>query len=194
MSLSTSLSEAVEKLESEFWVSRDKLKQICARFQEELEQGLVENGRNIPMNVTWVQALPTGNEKGRFLTVDLGGTNLRVCWITLRGNGESDVEQKLFKVEDSIKTASADELWGFVADSLEAFLKEHDGELRRAEEEVIYLGFTFSYPATQERIDHGVLQTWTKGFDIEGVEDEDVADQLRKAMEARVCMPLCPIS
>jgi hexokinase len=188
MSASASLTQAVSKLDSEFWVSRDKLKQICTRFQQELEEGLAENGGNIPMNVTWVQAWPTGDEKGSFLTVDLGGTNIRICWITLKGGGKSDVEQKLFKVDESIKTATAEELWDFVADSVKEFLEEHG--LGRDGEKALPLGFTFSYPAAQERIDHGVLQTWTKGFDIKGVEGEDVAEQLRRAMKARVCMTL----
>jgi len=47
------------------------------------------------------------------------------------------------------------------------------------------LGFTFSYPARQERIDHAVLQTWTKGFDIKGVEGEDVAQHLRDKIKAK---------
>ena len=48
------------------------------------------------------------------------------------------------------------------------------------------LGFTFSYPAIQERIDHGVLKTWTKGFDIGGMEGEDVAAQLKNAIAEKV--------
>ena len=48
------------------------------------------------------------------------------------------------------------------------------------------MGFTFSYPAMQDRIDHGALTTWTKGFDIQGVEGQDVVAQLGEAMEKRV--------
>lgn len=47
------------------------------------------------------------------------------------------------------------------------------------------LGFTFSYPATQESIDHAVLQTWTKGFDIKGIEGNNVAEQLRDEIKAK---------
>lgn len=50
----------------------------------------------------------------------------------------------------------------------------------------IPLGFTFSYPAMQNHIDHGELTTWTKGFDIEGVEGQDVVKQLGDAIEKRV--------
>ena len=179
------LVQAVEKLDQSFWVSREKLKAICDRFQKELEEGLEENGRNIPMNITWVQGLPSGEETGSFLTVDLGGTNIRICWITLTGGGaEPDVKQHSYKVDDNLKTETADELWDFVAGALKDFI--HDQNLGGSEATPLPLGFTFSYPATQDRIDHGILQTWTKGFDIKGVEGEDAAAQLKSAMTKRV--------
>lgn len=133
------------------------------------------------MYVTWVLGFPTGNERGNFLTIDLGGTNLRVCWISLRGNqGNSDVEQKQYQIPDGIKTGEASDLWSFIASSLQTFIK--DQSLDSNGDKPLQLGFTFSYPAIQERIDHGILQTWTKGFDIKGVEGEDVASQLRAAI------------
>jgi len=48
------------------------------------------------------------------------------------------------------------------------------------------IGFTFSYPATQDFIDHGVLQRWTKGFDIDGVEGKDVVPMFVAAIEKKV--------
>lgn len=48
------------------------------------------------------------------------------------------------------------------------------------------LGFTFSYPVEQEAIDCGTLVTWTKGFDISGVEGQDVVLQLGDAISKRV--------
>lgn len=65
------LANQLKSLERVFWVSKEKLKQISQRFEEELQDGLQENGRNISMNVTWVQGFPTGKEKGSFLTVDV---------------------------------------------------------------------------------------------------------------------------
>jgi hexokinase len=137
------------------------------------------------MNVTWVTDLPSGKEAGTFLTLDLGGTNLRVCWIALTSSkGEIKATQDQFKLPNDIKTGQADQLWDYVADSLQKFLEKHN--LEGDDEHPIPLGFTFSYPATQDGIDHGVLQTWTKGFDIKGVEGEDVAQQLRDAIKKRV--------
>lgn len=178
----TDLSTAISRLDDLFWVSPTKLKEICSHFRTALEDGLRSDASTIPMNITWVASLPTGDEKGSFLTIDLGGTNIRICWITLLGKGEAEVKQHHYEVSEEIKSGSAEELWEFVAASVEGFVREEGLE----EEEELRLGFTFSYPARQEKIDHGVLQTWTKGFDIQGVEGEDVAEQLRAALKKKV--------
>jgi hexokinase len=209
--LSPELEQEVEKLDGEFWVSGKKLKEIVERFQKELDQGalmaamsgssatltvfagLHKNGKSIPMNLTWVHGMPSGKEKGTFLTLDLGGTNLRVCKVTLHGD-EADPEtpktkstlaQEQYKLPGQIKTSNADELWTYVADKVKTFLQDKGLDKTYTRQRPMPLGFTFSYPATQERIDHAILQTWTKGFDIKGVEGEDVAAQLRHKLEER---------
>lgn len=116
------------------------------------------------------------------------GTNLRVCWITLNGKSKSRehdivVEQNQYKMSSDIKTGNASDLWSFIAQSLKEFLE--DQNLEATTDQPLPLGFTFSYPAVQEYIDQGVLQTWTKGFEISNVEGNDVGAQLREAMAAQ---------
>jgi len=134
---------------------------------------------------TWVLGLPSGHECGEYLTIDLGGTKLRICWVTLnQGKGENHSESEIYHIPKDYKVGTADQLWSFLAESMEDFMTKRN--IEPEEGTVIPLGFTFSYPATQEYIDQGVLQTWTKGFDIKGVEGHDVADQLRQALHHRV--------
>lgn len=135
------------------------------------------------MNVTWVFGFPTGYEQGTYLALDMGGTNLRVCEITLsKRKGEFDVIQSKYRMPEELKTGTAEELWEYIADCMEQFINyHHEGEdLSR-----LPLGFTFSYPATQDYVDHGILQRWTKGFDIEGVEGQDVVPPLEAAFQRR---------
>lgn len=128
-------------------------------------------------------SFPTGYETGKYLALDMGGTNLRVCEITLtEEKGEFDVIQSKYKMPEDLKCGTADELWNYVADCLQQFIEyHHEGE----ELDQLPLGFTFSYPATQEYIDQGVLQRWTKGFDIEGVEGNDVVPPFEAALRQR---------
>lgn len=86
------------------------------------------------MYPTWVFGFPSGHEKGQYLTIDLGGTNLRVCYITLKGpDHNTEVMQDTYKLPKHIKTGTADELWGLIADSLSDFLIKH--ELKGTEDE-----------------------------------------------------------
>ena len=188
--LPSELEKELDRLDEEFWIPEDKLKEIVNRFREELDEGLAKHHQNIAMHQTWVHHLPSGDERGTFLTLDLGGTNLRVCEITLHGHEKegkekSELKQEQYKLPEELKKGDADGLWNFIAEELEDFVKQNGLGNHYTKERPMPLGFTFSYPATQARIDHAVLKTWTKGFDISGVEDHDVAQQLREKMEER---------
>jgi hypothetical protein len=128
-------------------------------------------------------AFPTGDETGTFLALDMGGTNLRVCEIVLTDQkSEFDIIQSKYRMPEELKTGESEELWEYIADCLQQFIESH-----HAGEKVdkFHLGFTFSYPATQNFIDHGILQRWTKGFDIDGVEGENVVPMLEAAIAKR---------
>ena len=66
---------------------------------------------------------------------------------------------------------------------------------RKIENEVLPLGFTFSFPLQQEGLAIGRLVKWTKGFNCEGVEGEDVVVLLQEALERRgdVKIEVCAI-
>lgn len=86
------------------------------------------------MYPTWVFGLPSGHEQGQYLTIDLGGTNLRVCWITLKGQRhETEIEQDTYKLPDHIKTGNAEELWDLIAECLDEFMQKH--QLKGTEDE-----------------------------------------------------------
>ena len=126
---------------------------------------------------------PTGHETGTYLALDMGGTNLRVCEVTLpEDEGEFDLIQSKYRLPDELKTGTGEELWEYIADCLQQFVEYHHPDEPLG---TIPLGFTFSYPAQQDFIDHGVLQTWTKGFDIRGVEGHDVVPPFEAALAKR---------
>ena len=126
---------------------------------------------------------PDGNETGTFLALDMGGTNLRVCEIILpEEKGEFDIIQSKYRMPEDLKSGTSEELWEYIADCIQQFIEAH----HEAESlDTIPLGFTFSFPATQDYIDHGVLQRWTKGFDIDGVEGKDVVPLFEAALTKR---------
>lgn len=71
-------------------------------------------------------------------------------------------------------------LFNHIAKCVKKFICDH----HESDNQDIPLGFTFSYPCSQEAIDHGVLQRWTKGFDVKDTEGVDVVPVLNKELEA----------
>lgn len=170
----------LQTLEDVLTVSGDKLREISEHFVTELDKGLSKTGGNIPMIPGWVLDFPTGDETGSYLAIDLGGTNLRVVLVNLLGNHKFDTTQSKYALPAGIRTSSADTLWLFVAKCLQKFVHEF---FPQGCAEPLPLGFTFSYPALQDKITEGILQRWTKGYDIEGVEGHDVVPMLQAKLE-----------
>ncbi|KAK9461738.1 hexokinase-domain-containing protein [Lipomyces oligophaga] len=180
------LMDQIAQLEKLFSVDTAKLNQIVDHFVSELGKGLGKGGGTIPMIPTWVMSMPTGNETGKYLALDMGGTNLRVVIVQLLGNRKFDVTQSKYHMPDHIKTGTSTELWDYIAECLDKFLTQHKHIIgEEAESGLVDLGFTFSYPCTQTAINNGVLQRWTKGFDIDNVENHDVQPMLEEALKRK---------
>lgn len=180
------LLNEIHEIESQLTVSGETLSKITDHFVSELNKGLSKKGGNIPMIPGWVLDFPTGNETGDYLAIDLGGTNLRVVLVSLLGNHKFDTTQSKYPLPKDMRTSTSEVLWSFIADCLKKFVDEFfpDGV-----DAPLPLGFTFSYPASQDKITEGYLQRWTKGFDIAGVEGKDVVPMLQDAI-AKVNVPV----
>ncbi len=123
--------------------------------------------------ITPVTALPSGQEKGKFLSIDVGGTNLRVGFVELVGArddftpndyqrsstvGENVFAQikrshdKNWPIGDHLKMDQAEDLFSWIGDCIAEVVREaRDEELASKEVETplgeeILLGITFSFP------------------------------------------------
>lgn len=109
---------------------------------------------------SYIQSIPTGAETGTFLALDLGGTNLRVCEVTLLGDSKWTMKQQKYTVSDALKLGDSSALFDYIANAVDQFLTEigTTGDV----DEKLYLGFTFSFPVLQTAIASGTLINWTK--------------------------------
>ncbi|KAJ6065805.1 hypothetical protein N7444_001458 [Penicillium canescens] len=168
---SVRLREEYARLKSLFTIGPTMLKQITKRFVHELHIAYESHLGNGPSD--W-------KREGVFLTMDMGGTNFRVCKVELLGSGKYTTTQMDAKIPETIKSGTAQQLWLFIIQCLRKFVDYH--EIPTDELQKIPLAFTFSYPVTQTSVTNGILQRWTKGFDISGVEGHDVAAELQRAL------------
>lgn len=130
---------------------------------------------------TFVFGWPTGKEKGDYLALDLGGTNLRVCLVSLKGDGKFEITQSKFRLTEEQKHEDGEKLFDFCAKCVKDFVDKHYGD--GGVKEHLSLGFTFSYPIVQKAIDHGELVRWTKGFGNPNTEGHDCAAMLRESLK-----------
>jgi hexokinase len=178
------MADHLRKYETLFTLTPQRMRMIVEAFAETLELGLAKPNQIVPMIPTFVFGWPSGQETGDFLAVDLGGTNLRVCLVTLQGDGKFELTQTKYRLAEEQKHDDGQKLFDFCAECLKTFVESNtgDGVGMLKEGQVLPLGFTFSYPCTQERIDHGELIRWTKGFGALNTEGRDVAAMFKQSL------------
>merc|ERR1719290_105555 len=132
----------VQEILKELVLSQEDLKEVCDRLQEEINRGLAKDSNpeaTIKCFPTYVRELPDGKEKGRFLALDLGGTNFRVLLIQL--GDECKMDSRIYAVPQPIMIGPGEGLFDHIAECLASFINEHD-----LGDELLPLGFTFSFP------------------------------------------------
>ena len=75
----------------EFKVDGDRLHEVAADFRYDLRKGLDNPDESSLRMLKSYVGLPTGEEKGEYLALDFGGTNVRVLRIRLDGHGKFEV-------------------------------------------------------------------------------------------------------
>uniref|UniRef100_A0A8C6X4M5 hexokinase n=1 Tax=Naja naja TaxID=35670 RepID=A0A8C6X4M5_NAJNA len=163
-------------------LSDDNLHDVMTRFQAEMVKGL---GRDtnptaaVKMLPTFVRSLPDGSEKGEFLALDLGGSKFKVLHVKVAEEGKQHVQMdsQFYPTPKEIIQGSGTDLFQYVADCLADFMETKDIKYKK-----LPLGFTFSFPCRQKKLEEGVLLSWTKHFKVRGVQQTDVVNNLCKAL------------
>ncbi|HOJ70818.1 MAG TPA: hypothetical protein PLR38_03160 [Syntrophorhabdaceae bacterium] len=171
----------LEDLHGLFYFNAQDARDIMLRFHSEMGLGLTGKESSLKMIPSFVRR-PKGKEKGSFLAIDLGGTNIRVLAVSLDGKGRAEpLAISRYPISHEAMTGTGDMFFDFIAESMESFFKEHQIDAKRLQG----LGFTFSFPVVQSSIASGRLISWTKGFSASGVEGEDVVELLTRALRRR---------
>lgn len=164
-------------------LSDETLVDIMTRFQAEMEKGLGKDTNptaSVKMLPTFVRAIPDGSENGEFLSLDLGGSKFRVLKVQVSEEGKQNVqmESQFYPTPNEIIRGNGTQLFDYVADCLADFMRTRDLTHKK-----LPLGFTFSFPCRQTKLEEGFLLSWTKKFKARGVQDTDVVGRLANAMK-----------
>ncbi|XP_034473206.1 hexokinase type 2-like isoform X2 [Drosophila innubila] len=167
----------------DFRIPKEKMVEIVSRLIKDIELGLAKATNpeaKVKCFISYVQDLPTGEERGKYLGLDLGGTNFRCLLINLKEGLEFESKVKRYVISHTMMQGPGRNLFHFIAECLAEFCKEHEIDKTQ-----IPLGFTFSFPVQQVGINKGILTTWTKGFQCDDVVGKDVVELLQKAIDRR---------
>ncbi|KAF3045711.1 hypothetical protein E8E11_003465 [Didymella keratinophila] len=170
--------EALDELTS--WLNLDTLLNLARRFSETYK--VLARTSTEHFLVTPVTALPTGKEQGKFLAIDVGGSNLRVGFVELVGEsatsnpgsqGIRDADRairrsldKSWPIGDHLKMDQPEDLFRWIGDCMaEVVRRAVDSNLIAADQEIL-LGVTFSFPMAQTKLSEATLLPMGKGFAI----------------------------
>ncbi|KAF9603304.1 hypothetical protein IFM89_034653 [Coptis chinensis] len=168
------------------------LRHVADAMATDMRAGLaVDGGSDLKMILSYVDSFPTGNEKGLFYALDLGGTNFRVLRVQLGGKDKRviDTEFEQVSIPQELMSSTSEDLFGFIASGLANFVQTEGGRFSLPNGKEREIGFTFSFPVKQTSIDSGILIKWTKGFAVSGTVSislyagNDVVACLNEAME-----------
>ncbi|PVU90678.1 hypothetical protein BB561_004780 [Smittium simulii] len=171
------LNTLLKQIYDEFYVSDEKVDEIIKGFHDEMRAGLDEHNVLLPMIPSYVTGRPTGKESGSYLALDLGGTNLRVCLVTLNGDSTFDMIQQKFTISQEAKDFT---LFDWIAQCVDIFLEENKISYDDFTKPTP-CAFTFSFPIDQTGIARGNLIMWNKGFSVPNAVGRDIVTLTQNA-------------
>ncbi|KAK8010637.1 hypothetical protein PG990_009602 [Apiospora arundinis] len=135
---------------------------------------------------------PKGSEKGRYLAIDIGGTNLRVGFVELLGKEDSTSQTKLglqngstgqhpvrlrrqleksWPIFDHLKNEHPDELFSWIGKCIAEVVADGCQSFGLSRDVTLPLGVTFSFPMVQHTLSQAELMSMGKGFAISSKAD-----------------------
>lgn len=154
--------DPVEEFVKPLVLEESRLYSLARRFSEVYRHlALTSDQQFLPTPVT---KLPTGEEVGRYLAIDVGGSNLRVAFIELLGEGADTVNsdtirkaqrqrvrrtlEKAWPIQEHLKMDKADDLFSWIGDCIAEVIADSlssDATKGKIPEE-LEMGITFSFP------------------------------------------------
>ena len=177
---------------TEYSLSKERFKLIANEFAAAMDDGL--NGR--PSSLQMLPAFvgrPAGNEKGKYLALDFGGTNLRVAEVELCGTKKPRIS-KMHKVslkpigggvDYTSANVDVDALFDYIAQQIAIV---DDGT------DAVLLGHSFSYASQQTSLGRAKLVGWTKEIKVTGVAGQDINGLLSAALARQSIGNIQPVA
>ena len=146
-------------------LDKEQLKEVASAMRFDMELALQGRESSMPMLCSYI-GMPTGQEKGEFLALDFGGTNLRAELVSLKGDCQYEIVKMVAKplVTEEYNlingSASAEKVFDFI--SIVVYGQDLDTLYQRSVQSVAYFVIGYRFTIQTE------VQQLTAAFDPNG--------------------------
>ncbi|KAK2956072.1 Hexokinase [Blattamonas nauphoetae] len=154
---------------------------IVEKIHQDIHKGL-SGQKSVMAMIPSYTDIPFGDEKGVYMTIDLGGTNIRCTLVSIKNKEVEILSEESTTIDPTIPTG--DELFSTLAKFVRSFLDHYSAPIPRSIDGTLPTGFSFSFPTHQTNLQSGTLLYWGKEFRASGVIGEDVVMLLQNALNA----------
>ena len=162
-------------------VDDQKMLSMSSRMRRQYKNKLQHSSEC--MLPSYNHTLPTGQETGTYLALDLGGSTFRVALVELRGrqyrrSGICIIRMSVSPIDESIRRLEGTELFDWLSEKIENMLREGP-EACGYDSEPLPVGLTWSFPIEQTSLRTGKIQGMGKGFSgCQTIVGQDIGDLL----------------
>lgn len=158
---------------------------ISSKLQNECRERLRKS--DISMLPSYQHTLPTGNECGDYLALDVGGSTFRIALIRLTGKTKSGSDGlqirriRSFFVDEQIRGLKGQAFFDWMADRMSDMLAQYS-YMSGTPDKPLLMGLTWSFPLLQTSPRTGQLLPMGKGFNATcGVDGEDLSELIMRS-------------
>ncbi|KAH6707714.1 hypothetical protein DL95DRAFT_38680 [Leptodontidium sp. 2 PMI_412] len=168
-------------------VERRRLISLSDGLRGQFVESLVDNP--LCMLPSYNHQLPSGNETGAFLALDVGGSTFRVALIELSGRknevGSKILKMASFKIGPPERKLKGVLFFDWMAERIEeTLLGQTEGH--EMSEAPLSMGLAWSFPIEQTSLRSGLLQGMGKGFlAAHGLLGQDLGDLIQTSCSRR---------
>lgn len=166
-----------ETIEKDISISTSQLKDISTAFRQAVVYASQGHGDSCLSFIDSKFIRPSGNERGEFIALDIGGTNVRANIISLSGNHKyraTDPETE--KLSSILCKDPKMPVEAFFDNVVELIVKIITIGCNYK------IGHTFSFPCNHETRNKAKLKRWTKEIEIAGAVNKDINEILDAAL------------
>ena len=109
----------IEDCVRDLLLNNDHIHVVEQQMRQAIKLGLSREGHkdaSVKCFPTYVRELPNGTEFGKFLSLDLGGTNFRVIFMELTRTKEFMMDSKIYAIPHHIMTGHGVQLFDHIAE------------------------------------------------------------------------------